>query len=126
MQVANRRDNGLVPLSHGGRKVAPIEIQVSNLVFSLILGSFENPMGSVDAQWIVEVAADLHKKVMTDNRYRWFRQHYLQLNNSSLLKMINHPKAKLSRKANQTGFQYLEITSHEQTQIHSILRLGGF
>jgi len=68
--VANRRDNGLVPLSHGGRKVAPTEILVGSRVFSLILGSFEKPMGSVDAQWIAEVAADLYKKTKEDNRYR--------------------------------------------------------
>ena len=124
--VANRRDNGLVPLSHGGRKVAPTEILVSSCVFSLILGSFENPVGSVDAQWIAEVAADLHKKTKEDKRYRGFRQQYVQRDNRGSSRMLNHPRTKLARKSNSSRFFYSEVTAYEQKGINSILMAGGF
>ena len=65
-----RANNGLVLLAGGGRKVQPIEVKVTENIYTLLLLSLQFPMQATSLEAILEIASDFTMKQHRDARYR--------------------------------------------------------
>lgn len=120
-----RRHNGLVLLSGGGRKVQPIEIEVLANIYRLLLLSFENPMQETTAERICEIAGDLHQKFQ---QWSWYRRSALHSNNLKEVarrRRMKVLKIKKTKTKNNSLFE-TPFDAIEERRFQSVLSSGGF
>jgi hypothetical protein len=117
-----RKHNGLVLLSGGGRKVQPIEIEVVANVYRLLLLSFEKPMQETTAERICEIAGDFHRKIRTLHSYRCAPKRIAlgsaktQQQKEQYLRALNATQAMIDQK----------LSAPEEKYVQSVLLAGGF
>lgn len=119
-----RRHNGLVLLSGGGRKVQPIEIEVAANVYRLLLLSFEKPMQETTAERICEIAADLHRKF---HQWGWYHKSaLLRLNIQTEVARRKRMKVLLAKKTKNNSLFETPFDVIEERHFQSVISSGGF
>lgn len=119
-----RRHNGLVLLSGGGRKVQPIEIEVSANVYRLLLLSFEKPMQETTAERICEIAGDFHRKFQ---QWGWYHKSALLcLNNRAEVARRQRMKVLQVKKTKNNSLFETPFDVIEERHFQSIISSGGF
>lgn len=124
----SRANNGLVLLSGGGRKVQPIEIKVTENIFTLLLLSLQFPMQTTSPEAIVEIASQFTMKQHRDPRYRGIvrgtrnskgRGYSKSQGNEKYIKRLN--KCFVNNDSSLYGATFVD-----RMEADKILRVGGF
>lgn len=120
----SRANNGLVLLSGGGRKVQPIEIKVTENIFTLLLLSLQFPMQTTSPEAIVEIAADLHRKF---HQWGWYHKSaLLRLNIQTEVARRKRMKVLQVKKTKNNSLFETPFDVIEERHFQSVISSGGF